>query len=102
MFKPLDETDKQIAYSQGFIEAWLKGDPKTPAQILEHLGVITNGVSSYREKYLLVQEDLNDLRQKYIELTSLSSSYLQLIQNQKELLEKNENPVELNTERLPG
>lgn len=100
MFKPLDETDKQIAFSQGFIEKWLDLDPKTPVQIKEHLGTLANGVSSYREKYLLVQEDLDDLRKKYTELTALSSSYLQIIQKQKELLD--ENKLEPGAERIPS
>jgi|SRR5579859_1227227 len=99
--KELKEIEKEIAYSHGFIETWLKTDPKTPPQILEHLGVIANGIAYYREQYLNIQEDLSDQQKRYAELTALSGNYLQLIQEQKELLEKmDENNLESTTPNI--
>jgi hypothetical protein len=83
--KPVQEKEKDIAFSQGFLETWLIG---SPPQVKEHLQTISNGVTYYRDKYIEVQEDLEDALKRYADLTVLSSGYLQLIQQQKELLER--------------
>jgi len=81
---PLTEVELDYGYSQGFLETWLE---KAPAQVKENLTVLVGGISAYREKYLLVQKDFNDLQRRYNELMAQSAQYLQFIQQQKELID---------------
>jgi hypothetical protein len=97
MLIELTESDKDIAYAQGFIEHWLKIQ-NAPSQVKEHLDMISNGVKDLRERYYALQEDLNQVRANYSSLTSLSAQYLQIIEKYKEISDAN--PVE--RERVPS
>jgi len=93
--KALAEIEKDVSYSHSFVEHWLKLDPKTPAQILEHMKIIVDGLKYYREQYLNIQEDLTDQRERYAKLTAEAGRYLQHIQRLENLVEKiDENNLE--------
>lgn len=83
--KKLTEVEQDYSYSLGFLEQWLKDAPK---QVLEQLAVLASGIKAYREKYVSIQEDHDNLLARYNTLTAQSAQYLQFIQNQKELLDQ--------------
>lgn len=83
-----DQNEQDIAYSKGFLETWLKGDPKTPPQILEHLKVVSEGLIYYREQYIDAKEDLQDLQEKYNSLVAVSAQHLEFMRVQKEQLDQ--------------
>jgi hypothetical protein len=84
----LTEVQQDFAYAEGFLESWLKGEPKTPPQVLEHLKILADGVKHYRDLLGRVQEDYRELERKYNALTAQSAQYLQFISQQKELLDQ--------------
>jgi hypothetical protein len=77
MINPLSENELDISFSGAFIEEWIKG---SPAQVMEHLKTVVDGVALYRNKYLAAQEDHAILQARYNDLTALSSQYLMIIQ----------------------
>lgn len=87
MLQPLEEMEKEIAFSEGFLENWLQTG-NAPPQVLEHLQKLSNGVKFYRDKFVSAQEDAVDQRTKYNTLTAQTAQYLQHIQQQKEQIDQ--------------
>jgi hypothetical protein len=85
MIRSLSEVEQDYAFSQGFIEEWLKN---APSQVKEHLAIFVSGLQAYREKFLSIQEDYDSLLLKYNQLTATSAQYLQFIQTQKQQLDE--------------
>jgi hypothetical protein len=89
MLRPLAEVEKDFAYSQGFLETWVDGEnPQVRAHLKEHLDKVVAGMTWYRENYKTLQEDLTNLRGQHNALTVTSAQYLQVIQQQKELIDQ--------------
>jgi len=94
MLEPLNEVEKDYSYSTGLVESWLDfpcakcGVKTTPAQVKENLSTLIAGISSYREKYLKIQEDYADLQQKYNQLMATSAQYLEFMRQQKQQLDE--------------
>jgi dsDNA-binding SOS-regulon protein len=74
-------TIEDISFATGFIEEWLKN---APAQVKEHLRVLADGVTLYREMYGNAKDDYDSLLDRYNQLTALSANYLQMIKEQRE------------------
>jgi hypothetical protein len=74
-----------FAYSEGFLQEWLKSQPK---QVGEHLQILLDGIRFYKDKYETANQDLESTRKLYTELTAQSAMYLQLIQQQREMLDQ--------------
>jgi chromosome segregation ATPase len=85
MIRSLTEPEQDYAYSQGFLETWLKDAPK---QVKEHLQVLVDGISAYREKYISIQEDYKQLQDNYNRLTATSAQYLEFMRQQKEQIDQ--------------
>src|SRR5579863_6304293 len=85
----ITEVEKDFAYSQGFLETWVDGE-KEPVKthLKEHLVNIVRGMTFYREKFLTSDEDLTTLRGQLNALTTTAAQYLQVIQQQKEMIEE--------------
>jgi uncharacterized coiled-coil DUF342 family protein len=81
----ITDEERDISFSMGFLEEWLKD---APSQIHEHLKIISDAIDFYRQKYTDAQEDAESIRDKYNQLTALTSQYLQHIQQQKETIDQ--------------
>lgn len=81
----LSEQELEVGYAGAFLEEWLKD---APAQVKDHLKAILDGVALYRQMYFTAQEDFAGLQARYNELVALSAGYLQLVQQQKQLLDE--------------
>jgi hypothetical protein len=92
MLKPLTDAEKDYAYSQGLLEAWLDEVPQIPEKVKqavhEALATLVGGISAYREKYLAIQEDYDRLLAQYNSLMAQSATQLQIMQSQKEQLDQ--------------
>src|SRR5271166_4506199 len=80
----LTEKEKDIAYAQGFLGGW------TPKEgpVREWLAVLIGGVDYYREKCAAINEDYLGLLERFNQLTAMSAGYLQLVGQQKELIDQ--------------
>jgi len=89
---PVTESEQDVSYSIGFLEHWFADDTKltnlAKLQLLGHVKTLAEGIKMYRDKYLQTQEDLLKVRQDYNNLTGLSASYLQLLDQQKQQLDQ--------------
>lgn len=86
---PLADVEQDFAYSQGFLENWVEILPENlKTHIKEHINTIINGMKFYRERFTSIQEDLATVRAQYNSLTALTSTYLQTIQQQKEIIDQ--------------
>src|SRR5712664_4923930 len=85
MIKHLTAVEQDYSFSQGFIEEWLKDAPK---QVKEHLAILLEGISSYREKYLSIQEDFDKLQREYNRLMATSAQQLAFMSQQKQQLDE--------------
>jgi hypothetical protein len=81
----LTEQQQDFSYSQGFLEEWLKD---APAQVKGHLETLVSGLTFYRDRYTAAIQDTDTLRLQYNTLTAQSAQYLQMIQQQKELIDQ--------------
>jgi hypothetical protein len=81
----LTDEERDISFSRGFLEEWLKD---APSQVHEHLKIISDAIDFYRQKYLDAQEDAANIRDKYNQLTALAAQHLQHIQQQKETIDQ--------------
>jgi hypothetical protein len=90
MLKPLHEVESDFAYSKGFLESWVDGekDEDVKKHLKENLTKVVAGMSWYRENYVSIQEQLAHLRNQYNALTATSAQYLQMIQQQKEMIDQ--------------
>ena len=95
----LTQKEKDIAYAQGFIGAWIETAPaivkSRAAHGKEWIVVLIDGVDHYREKCAAINEDYQSLLTKFNQLTAMSAGYLQLVGQQKELIDQQiaERPV---------
>lgn len=87
MLQPLEEMENEIAFSEGFLENWLRTG-NAPPQVLEHLQKLSNGVKFYREKFVSAQEDAADTRTRYDQLTAQTAQYLEHMQQQKDHIDQ--------------
>jgi hypothetical protein len=89
MLQPLTEAERDYAYSEGLLQAWLDKTPE-PArkQLLEHLQIMAGAISAYREKYIGIQADYERLQTLYNNLMAASAQYLQVMQQQKEQIDQ--------------
>jgi hypothetical protein len=90
MLQPLTDAEKDYAYSQGVLEGWLEKlePPKVKKELTEHLSILIAASSSYREKYLSIQEDYDRLLKQYNMLMGTSAQYLEVMQQQKEQIDQ--------------
>jgi hypothetical protein len=90
MLKELTSVDQDAAFAKGILEGWLSGKlpPVAPPQILAYLKDLTDGLDSYRERYLVVQEDYSTLLERYNALTVQAAQYLEFSRQQKEQLDE--------------
>jgi hypothetical protein len=82
----LTQSQQDFAYAEGFLISWLKD---SPVQIREHLKTLSDGISFYREKLDQSREDYRSLLDKYNQLMGLSSQYLELMKQQKDIIDQN-------------
>ena len=92
----LNEKELDFGYAEGFLVEWLKG---SPAQVKEHLSVLVEAIKFYKDKLADAEADLRDANDKYIVLTAQAAQYLELMSQQKELIDQNliENQREFHT-----
>lgn len=90
MIKQLTVAEQDYSFSLGFIEQWLKGakNPPTPSQVMEHLTILSEGIATYREKYIAVQEDYDKLQGEYNRLMATSAQHLEFMSQQKQQLDE--------------
>lgn len=82
--KPLEEKEIDVAYSIGLVREWLAGaKPPTPGQVTEAFQEIITGINFYRERYIMIQQDLIQSQNNYNALAGQSAIYLEQIQQQK-------------------
>lgn len=79
------EKEQDFSYSQGFLESWLE---KSPAQVRQHLEVLTGGIIYYRVKLNNLRYDHEKLQALYSSLMAQSAQYLAHIQQQREALDQ--------------
>jgi trans-aconitate methyltransferase len=86
----LAEVEKDFAYSQGFLETWVETEtnPVVKNHLKEHLENVLKGFTFYREKFTTTADALEILRGHHNTLTATSAQYLQVIQQQKELIDQ--------------
>lgn len=82
---PVSEQELDISYAGAFLKEWLKDAPE---QVKINLNTVIDGVKLYRDKYFTEAEDFAGLQARYNELTGLTAGYLQLIQQQRQLLDE--------------
>lgn len=83
MLDQLDEKSKDIAFAQGLLEEWAK--TQIP-QIADYLKTLINGIDYWRDKYIKVAEDHQQLYGNY---TNLTVTYGQLLQEMQFLRDQN-------------
>lgn len=83
MLDPLDEKSKDIAFAQGLLEEWAKS--QIP-QIADYLKTLISGIDYWREKYVKISEDHQQLYGNY---TNLTVTYGQLLQEMQFLRDQN-------------
>jgi len=99
------DKDQDYAYSQGFLDEWLKD---APSQVKEHLKILVDGIDSYRDNYATVQQKLDELQQQYNQALIASAQYLHLNQQLQQQLdealarEQNNYRKEITWEEVPG
>lgn len=88
--KPLEEKEIDVAYDIGLVREWLAGakNPATPDQITEAFQEIVTGINFYREKYIMIQQDLIQLQNNYNALAGQSALYLEQIQQQRQHIDQ--------------
>jgi hypothetical protein len=92
------EKEKDIAYAQGFLGGWA---PKEQP-VREWLAVLIAGVDHYKAKCEAINADYQELLVKYNQLTAMSAGYLQLVGQQKELIDQHQvERVELTQPSIP-
>ena len=82
----LDEKELDFGYAEGFLIEWLKG---SPAQVKEHLSVLVEAIKFYKGKLADTETDLRNANDKYIVLAAQAAQYLELMSQQKELIDQN-------------
>ena len=92
----LNEKELDFGYAEGFLIEWLKG---SPAQVKEHLDVLVEAIKFYKGKLADAETDLRNANDKYSALMLQSAQYLELLGQQKELIDQNliENQREFHT-----
>lgn len=81
----LTESQLNFSYSQGFLEEWLR---PAPAGVREHLETLVGAITFYKDRASLLEQDNTKLRNDYNNLAAQSAQYLQLIQQQKEMIDQ--------------
>jgi len=67
----------------------LKNQPdEVKKQVQENFDRVIGGIGTYRQKYLVVQNDYADLLEKYNQLTALSAQYLGTLQTQRDQIDQ--------------
>jgi hypothetical protein len=79
------DKDQDYAYSQGFLDEWLKD---APLQVKEHLKILVDGIDAYRDNYTTIQEKLDTLQEQHNQLLIASAQYLHLNQQLQRQLDE--------------
>lgn len=87
----LNEAELDYGYSEGFLREWLKD---APAQVKEHLTIMANGISYYREKYVSAQEEYTRLNDVYAKVSAQSLEVLKIMQQQTDRINETERLIE--------
>lgn len=85
MIQELSENELDISMAQGFLDEWLKD---SPGAVKDNLKTLADGVTFYRDKFIEIQEGYTKLQENYNQLAALSSSYLALLNQQKEQIDQ--------------
>ena len=81
----LTEPELDYGYAQGFLVEWLKN---SPPQVKEHLQILVDGINFYKDKVRTLEQDLETTNGRYNALTAQTAQYLDLMAQQKDLLDQ--------------